>query len=110
MGTAPREKGEKMGRLIDANALIDQIKNPYTEYPVMIKIRKAIEDMINEAPTIDAVPVVRCKDCRWWGTKWKMKAPLVEYGDCLHLKDTSIKSDFFCAFGERREDGVSVED
>lgn len=39
-------------RLIDADALIEQIKNPYTEYPVMIKIRKAIEDMINETPTV----------------------------------------------------------
>lgn len=44
-------------KLKDADALIEQIKNPYTEYPVMIKIRKAIEDMINEAPTIDAEPV-----------------------------------------------------
>lgn len=41
-----------MGRLIDADALLEQIKNPYTEYPVMIKIRKAIEDMINETPTV----------------------------------------------------------
>lgn len=23
-------------------------------------------DMITEAPTIDAVPVVRCKDCKWY--------------------------------------------
>ena len=46
--------------------------------------------------------LVRCKDCVCWGTRWKMKESLVEYGDCLHLKDTSIKSDFFCAWGERR--------
>lgn len=22
---------------------------------------------IDRTPTIDAVPVVRCKDCKWWG-------------------------------------------
>ena len=52
----------------------------------------------------DMVEVVRCKDCVCWGTRWKMKESLVEYGDCLHMKDTSIKSDFFCAWGERKED------
>ena len=25
----------------------------------------AVERFLEEAPTIDAVPVVRCKDCRW---------------------------------------------
>lgn len=58
---------------------------------------------IENAPTIDAEPVVRCKDCKWG----------VDYyheGDCycLHPKcgltyfDGSWK--FYCADGERRED------
>ena len=53
-------------RLISANALLEQIKNPYTEYPVMIKIRKAIEDMINETPTVSqSVESVEIKHGRW---------------------------------------------
>ena len=53
-------------RLIDADALIEQIKNPYTEYPVMIKICKAIEDMINETPTVfQRVESVEIKHGRW---------------------------------------------
>lgn len=63
--SAHTEKGKKMPRLINADVLIEQIKNPYTEYPIMIKIRKAIEDMINETPTVEAEPVVRCKDCKY---------------------------------------------
>ena len=57
-----------MSRLIDADALIKQIESPYTEYPIMIQLRRAIKDFIDSAPTIDAVEVVRgewkvsCKD------------------------------------------------
>ena len=45
-------------RLIDADALVslEEVKHKGCEY---------IEE-INNAPTIDAVSVVRCKDCRWW--------------------------------------------
>ena len=42
-------------RLIDANALKQQVESPYTEYPIMIQIRKALKDFIDEAPTIDPV-------------------------------------------------------
>lgn len=28
--------------------------------------RKEMYDMVKNAPMVDAVPVVRCKDCRWW--------------------------------------------
>ena len=44
-------------RLIDADKLVQQVESPYTEYPVMIEIRKAIMKMIQEAPTVDAEPV-----------------------------------------------------
>ena len=44
-------------RLIDADALVTEYyKNP--SY-------KNLCTAINTAPTIDAVQVVRCKDCRW---------------------------------------------
>ena len=31
------------------------------------KTRQDIEEWLNSAPTIDAVPVVRCKDCKYFG-------------------------------------------
>lgn len=49
------EKGKKMQRLIDAVGLIVQI--PYEE----INARMVIAN----APTVDAVPVVRCEDCEF---------------------------------------------
>jgi hypothetical protein len=46
-------------------------------------------------PTVDAVPVVRCKDCKKLGT-----------GECPMEQDypwISTDSDDFCSYGERRE-------
>ena len=48
-------------RLIDAENtnLIDAIgRNAF-------KDRQAIIDLINNQPTVDAVPVIRCKDCKY---------------------------------------------
>lgn len=60
---------------------------------------------MEQTPTIDAVPVVRCGECKYW--------LCVEdgFGDCtnrrLHLDgcaDPSMKMDDFCSCGERRSD------
>ena len=88
-----------MGKLIDAEVL----KKHYAWW----KDDDEYKHIFNAIVDTQEEDVVRCKDCVYWGTKWKMKTPLVEYGDCLHLKGTSVKSDFFCAWGERREDGAS---
>lgn len=63
----------------------------------------AIEAVVENAPTIDAVPVVRCRECKYNTTEKK----------CLNpnsiIKIPSIPSDNdFCSYGERREDGDKV--
>ena len=61
-------------RLIDADALIKQLSNyelqesPWGFYG-NLKTYEAIKgciDAIKEAPTVDAVEVVRCRDCKWY--------------------------------------------
>ena len=56
-----------------------------------------IYNMIDAAPTVDAVPVVRCKDCQWRhddsSTMW------------LPCMERETPNDWFCADGERRTDG-----
>ena len=57
------------------------------------------KDVILNAPTVDAVPVVRCKDCKMWNVEWKHEA-----GDCYCYKFLEwTDPDFFCAGGERKE-------
>ena len=51
-------------RLIDLDS--DYIQE--TLYRRAFKTRQDIEDWLNSAPTIDAVPVVRCQDCEYFRT------------------------------------------
>lgn len=45
--------------------------------------------MIEEAPAVDAVPVVLCKDCKYW-----------HKGDCYRM---GLKSSHdFCSYGEKK--------
>lgn len=57
-----------------------------------------IDYHFNHAPTVDAVEVVRCKECRFHeheesGMVW-----------CPNVVGSWIAEDGFCSMGERRED------
>ena len=89
-------------RLIDADALIVEIKTCLWDWEsvngIMAKtvLNQTITDVGN-MPTIDAVPVVRCKDCKH-GDK--------ENGQyyCHYTGETWNDGNFYCAGGERKDD------
>ena len=64
------------------------------------KTRQDIEEWLNNSPTIDAVPVVRCWECKHRGTD-----------DCIfHIKGEPADEELllkldndFCSYGERKE-------
>ena len=76
-----------MARLIDADALI---KEACAEGAYGYVDAKQIAD----APTVDAVPVVRCKDCA---------VPHNKYTGCPKLNGLVTPPDFYCPFGERKD-------
>lgn len=49
-------------RLIDA----DELKTTASIQRANFNTIETIRRWIDEAPTVDAVPVVRCKDCEYW--------------------------------------------
>ena len=59
---------------------------------------------IDEQPTVDAVKVVRCKDCKFWVCGY-----ITDQDDFIPPKCGKYKqmvghsSDDFCPYGERRE-------
>ena len=84
-------------RLIDADALYEKVTKEIG-FPGWNIIPHAIDD----APTIDAVPVVRCKDCKEYGEN-----PYGEKGDmfCKCWGDwIPTDPDDFCSHGEMKED------
>ena len=85
-------------RLIDADALdmYERLKSYYGD-----AWRDAQEE-IDAQPTVDAVPVIRCKDCQYW-----MKNPInesSEWGLCFKHKDVALATDEtdWCSWAERR--------
>ena len=63
-----------------------------------------VADEIFDAPTIDAVPVVRCKDCKYYRLVFSLDK---EDGmRCLREKYTrEIKPDDFCSYGVKMDEG-----
>ena len=59
--------------------------------------------MIN-APTVDAVPVIRCKDCKRWATDDGMFKDIDErqWHHCPHI-GIDTEEYFFCSEAERKE-------
>ena len=57
--------------------------------------------LMNVAPTIDAVPVVRCKEC-------KFSEDVLDNGcfQCNRKMIGMVRPDDFCSFGERKDDGL----
>ena len=56
-------------------------------------------ELIEKAPTIDAVPVVRCKDCKFGDWDSEPNDAMV----CMRTKDGFWRSgNDFCSYGERK--------
>lgn len=61
--------------------------------------------LLENAPTIDAVPVVRCREC---SKKDKNICPLVLVQFDRNMKQVLVQKpvpdDFFCSYGQRKDD------
>ena len=93
-------------RLIDA----DSAKLAVSDYKIFrcqLGGLMDVAEFIDDQPTIDAVPVVRCRDCQHWkpsGSKAGNSFSGMEYiGGCEFTKYCRRESDF-CSYGEKRRD------
>jgi len=72
-------------RLIDADALAKELMHEALGYQY---------NRVMSAPTVDAVPVIRCKDCKWWSAD-----------TCMEWYDTPYTpADGYCFRAERKEE------
>ena len=53
---------------------------------------------VDKAPTIDAVPVVRCLNCKYKGVLWR--ETICDHPNGMLHK---VKPDDFCSYGQRKE-------
>jgi hypothetical protein len=92
-------------RLIDADEALRLFGEEYEETKELIHNGETQLDSLAEGfteayhiikyvlPTVDAVPVVRCKECKWAG------------GDFVCYRGVMVqhKPEDFCSYGERKE-------
>ena len=95
-------------RLIDADALIEKFNEKANMAECLIDARTAerfatfcaLADAVEEMPTVDAVPVIRCKDCTF--------GHYIDHGHmhCLHPcgLTTNMTDDFFFFFEQKQEE------
>lgn len=82
-------------RLIDA----DDLKENHMYFDECYGISYAQEFDIDGCPTVDAVQVVRCKDCKW--SYDAIGGTFCSHGVCV---DCVVYDDWFCADGKRRSE------
>lgn len=95
-------------RLIDAYRLFEAMLWIKGQFVAGIgEVVNAIDvfEQIKDAPTIDAVQVVRCRDCEYW----KCNPNTKNYGVCRKVSyddfEVVMEKDDFCSYSKRREDG-----
>ena len=88
-------------RLIDANRALEIIHEQGIAHPNAYYLTNYAMAILQEAPTIDAVEVVRCRNCKYGDWDSKPDDAMV----CMRTKDGFWRSgNDFCSYGERKED------
>lgn len=79
-------------RLIDADELLEKLSKTTHYFTVKFDVE--------EQPTVDAVPVVRCRDCKF---AYRIDSPVEQY-DCRKVSYFSgwLLPYHFCGYGERK--------
>lgn len=102
-------------RLIDADEVltgIEELKiSPWATdtymFPHELAVKEALEIVrdlcVNQSPTIDAVEVVRCKDCIHEKSTKRVKHLTGLYW--CEYNSQPCNADDFCSYGEREGDG-----
>ena len=91
-----KKKPSNEKRLIDADAFLEKMKRTSRYFDVLFDVE--------EMPTVDAVEVVRCRECKhhYWEQE-PCHGKSVHYCKLPHMRDVEVFKDFFCYYGERKE-------
>lgn len=87
-------------RLIDADRALEIVRDQGIAHPSAYHLTNYATLILREAPTIDAVPVVRCRECagRPFWEKDHNGVPV-----CLLSGLYPRSEDDYCPYGERKE-------
>ena len=90
-----------MARLIDAEPIL-------MKWNTESLGRKEMYNMVKNAPMVDAVPVIRCKDCRNWSELGNGTGTCKKLDNVMFWYGTDYND--YCSFAERRDDELQEDD
>lgn len=104
-------------RLIDAEAFFGKaieekrfaftMEDIFKREKIITTVYNDLYEFIESAPTIDAVPVVRCKDCRYnVANQTRDPYDVTDYTDivCAWFMTDGMGAEDYCSHGERSAD------
>ena len=84
-----------MSRLIDADKIdFNEVFGGQSDFAK--DTRDAAQSLIDAQPTVEAVPVVRCKKCEHWGTGVTGET---EHVKCCEYAKYMVGEDGYCCYG-----------
>ena len=84
-----------MGDLISRKSLLDNLNRFAPEC-----YNALVNSLIEKEPAVDAVPVVRCKDCKHWGVGVAGETERVK---CCEYGRYMVGENGYCVYGEKKE-------
>ena len=91
-----------MARLIDADAA-KLTANDYVMFRCQLGGLVDVVEFLNDMPTVDAVPVVRCKDCKHYKPQKKSAHWEHRANYCNRVVTIKMQPDDFCSYGKRKD-------
>ena len=93
-----------MARLIDADKLINFIDIGYLRHSGELCYSETeVANLLLHAPTVDAVEVVRCKDCKHYKPQKKSAHWEHRANYCNRIVTIKTQPYDFCSYGERKD-------
>ena len=92
-----REKLSSEKRLIDANRAMEIVRDQGIAHPNAYHLTNYATLILREAPTVDAVEVVRC-----WKCKYHEDTDVTGFKHC-RLLSKIVRYNDFCSYGKRKE-------
>lgn len=88
--------------LVDVDLAIDTAIDAADEWDCDFSFERdrKIRDAFMALPTVDAVPVVHCRDCKYWDT-FPSSSLAPDHHECKRIR-IHTTAEWFCAAGERK--------
>ena len=88
-------------RLIDADRALEIVRDQGIAHPNAYHLTNYATLIVREAPTIEADPVVRCRDCKHW---LKDVPGCTDFVGRCEIANYMVGATGYCVYGERMAD------